>query len=342
MADFDPSAVGAALTGFMRAHPYSTDTSWDGNPDTRPWWINPDNNADQSGSTGSYQPWLKAGDYALQFNSNSNPLLAKWSMADPNGNPLGYYDFTPDANGNWTGAYHERDNNWFDGLVNGIGDITPAITTALIAFITGGAAAGAMGGAGGAAGGVGATEGGGGMAGAGTASGGLGETAGGFSSLPAGGMGATGELGSLGAGGTVGADYGALGSGMYGTGDAAMGNLMGTSGGAFPMGSGLAGVTSADLAASGSGIDWASQARRIAQQLMNNNQPTAAMGSGGGGMTGTLGSPGISQTQQNNYQSPDLMPKFSIAAGGPTSPDELNNSTNIRMLAQRLRGNNGY
>jgi hypothetical protein len=152
-----------------------------------------------------------------------------------------------------------------------------------------------------------------------------------------------GGFGSLGAGGAAGADYGPLGSGMYGTGDTAMGGTLGTSGGAMPLGSGMSGITSADLAASGSGFDWVSQARKIAQQLMNNNQPASMTGSGGGGggTVGALGNP-YAASQKNNYQSPDLMPKFSISAGAPVSPDELNNSTNIRMLAQRLRGNNGY
>jgi hypothetical protein len=257
-----------------------------------------------------------------------------------------YYSWSPDENGKWSGTshtYHQDDS----GFMGAIGKITPVVATALMAFISGGAAAGAMGGGAGAGAGVGATEGGGGMAGAGTASGGLGETAEGFSSLPAGGMGATGELGSLGAGGTAGADYGALGSGMYGTGDTAMSGTLGTSGGAMPLGSGMSGVTSSDLSAAGigSGFDWTSQAQKIAKSLLNEQQSGGGAGSGqvgGGGLGGSgLSGGGQSPMLQNNYQSPNLMPTFSTAPA-PVSNDELQNSANIRLLAQRLRGNNGF
>jgi hypothetical protein len=133
---------------------------------------------------------------------------------------------------------------------------------------------------------------------------------------------------------------------MYGTGDTAMSGLMGTAGdGTFQLGSGLSGISAADLSSAGSGFDWVSQAQKIAKSLLNGQQSGGAAGSGqvGGGGAGGSGLPagGQSPMLQSNYQSPNLMPTFSTAPA-PVSNDELQNSANIRLLAQGLRGNNGY
>lgn len=237
---------------------------------------------------------------------NALDLASEANYEKDRGAPV--YNTIWDGANQETGAFNGNDPGTYQVSHGGISPETLGMLAA--AIVTGGVASGWGAGAGV---GTGAAE-------------------GGFTALPAGGMTATGTAAPW----TTAASN-VLGSGTFGTGVSDIGALMGTSGGALGLGTGMSGVTAADLASalqSGIPVDGMNQlpneAEKLARQqtladagtdLLPTNLPTVDLSSG----LKATDALKLANTLKNMVSSPGKGGSSSSGGGFSGVPNEIYN-----------------